>query len=180
MGGSSPADQYGSTQWRLNKKDKRTVKHNGLLARVQDARVVKKRRRPAKKLKGDIGGLRDALPDVEPEAVAHSEDEWEGISEDEGRREEAISGIGHVDEHGLRVAKRRKGQEQGKMEMRSLKHRPGAMKRRRKMEQGEMERFTKNLAQMATPAGGGGNDGQGASRAERWSALRSFIETTTL
>ncbi|KAK5117058.1 hypothetical protein LTR85_008989 [Meristemomyces frigidus] len=188
--------------FKVNKKDKRTIRHNVLLAKVQDARVGKKplkRRRPGKKLKADLGGLADALPDVEPSTTVsgagsdEDDDGWEGISDDE--QDEAMKGV-----EGLRKAKRRRkvSAADGTMAMKSLRHRPGALKRKREMEIGEMERFRKNLAQMvgkqnaavaAGKAGGtessaaGGISGQakpaaGAGQADRWAALRSFIGGT--
>ncbi|KAF2764585.1 hypothetical protein EJ03DRAFT_281810 [Teratosphaeria nubilosa] len=143
----------------VNKKDKRAIRHNALLAKVRDGGVQKralKRRRPAKKLKTDVGDLADALPDVDTEEGA--------------RRRRAAGG-------------------DGKMVMRSLKHRPGAMKRKRKMEQSEMERFGKNLAQMvgqeqvrvkegATKQGGDAPAVASSSQVDRWAALRKFIGGT--
>lgn len=182
--------------FKVNKKDKRTIRHNVLLAKVQDARVGKKqlkRRRPGKKLKADLGGLADALPEVETSITAASaesadDDEGsEGISEDE---QDAMAGV-----EGLRKAKRRRkvAGGDGTMAMKSLRHRPGAMKRKRKMEQGEIARFGRNLAQMvgrqegkvaADGAAAGttvpaqAQAAAGASQTERWKALRSFIGGT--
>lgn len=142
----------------------------------------KKRRRPAKKLVAAerIGDLRDALPDVDGE-----DDEWEGFEDEE------------MTEGGLpKKRRRRAGDGQGKMVMRSLKHRPGAMKRKHQLHQREVERFGRNLAQLAgnarpdeagsvvvepgggVPAaavdGGGKDGGQGG----KWAALRNFISMT--
>lgn len=199
--------------FKVSKKDKRTIRHNQLLAKVQDAdaRVGKKklkRRRPAKKLSTNLDSLADALPDTEDSVVTGAagdgdEDEWEGMSEDD----EEDGGEGMAGIEGFRKAKRRRRAPagEGKMVMRSLRHRPGAMKRKRRMEQGEMERFGRNLAQMvgngqatvnagkggsggaaakgdkAKTAAGGGNVAVGAdsaSQANRWAALRRFIGGT--
>ncbi|KAH9827259.1 Ribosome biogenesis protein SLX9 [Teratosphaeria destructans] len=167
--------------FRVNKKDKRAIRHNALLAKVRDGGVQKralKRRRPTKKLKTDVGDLADALPEVEDEAGAMDEDDdWEGISEQE-------------EEGTHKVRRRRRGiAGDGKMVMRSLKHRPGAMKRKRKMEQSEMERFGKNLAQMvgqeqmrvredAKEPDGDAPTVARSSQADRWAALRKFIGGT--
>lgn len=182
--------------FRVNKRDKRTIRHNALLAKVKDSGVRKgkvlKRRRPGKKLKTDLGGLADALPEtVTPGSTAQSEEDeeeedgWEGIEGEDG--DEVMEGL-----PGLRKPKRRRkavGGE-GKMVMKSLRHRPGAMKRKRKMEGMEMERFRRNLAQMVGSrqgakkqgaGGGGGGVGEeaaGSSQADRWKALRSFIGGT--
>ncbi|KAK4543778.1 hypothetical protein LTR36_004811 [Oleoguttula mirabilis] len=215
-------DDAGS--FKVNKKDKRTIRHNVLLAKVEDGRVGKKvlkRRRPGKKLKADLGGLGDALPDVAPstafrgagseEGEGEEEDEegWEGISDAEHSASTSAMALDGL--QGLRKAKRRRQQKagsaaDGKMVMKSLRHRPGAMKRKRRMEQGEMERFGRNLAQMvgrqgasvpvtSTSGEAGGHvggvataavgqpqaqtdGGGGASQMERWAALRSFIGGT--
>lgn len=120
-------------------------------------------------VEGMGASLADALPELD-------EDEWEGVDEDD---EEGVGG-------GEKV-RRRKGQE-GKMVMKSLKHRPGAMKRKRVMEERERERFGRNLAQLVggsgneeggggaeKTGGGGGNAAGGPSQADRWAALRQFI-----
>jgi hypothetical protein len=178
--------------WRLNKRDKRTIKHNSLLAKVRDGGIQKpsgKTRRPAKKLKADIGGLADALPDVDDddEALNSDEDGWEGISGDEDDGDISMA------QSGTTTKKRRRRKPaatlaQGKMVMTSLKHRPGAMKKKMAMEGREMERFQKNLAVMV--GGGGGTQTATASRpaiasapsapqqADRWAALRGFISNT--
>ncbi|EMC90853.1 hypothetical protein BAUCODRAFT_118108 [Baudoinia panamericana UAMH 10762] len=165
--------------FKINKKDKRSIRHQVLLNKVRHSgiskdRKVLKRRRPAKKLKTDIGGLADALPDdVEPS----------------------------LEFAGLRKATKRKAplaERAGTMKMRSLKNRPGAMKRKRKMEGLEVERFRRNMAMMVgkegeraaslVEKGGGaqhdGSGGYGADRpatsdqADRWAALRRFIGAT--
>lgn len=182
--------------WRLNKKDKRTIKHNTLLTKVQDGGVQKstkqKRRRPGNKLAAvdGLSGLADALPEVDG-ALDDTEDGWEGVGDGSG--DEAATGI---DLGNLRKVRRRKtvpNDITGKMVMKSAKSRPGAMKRRHKMEQSEIERFKRNLAQMAsTPAANGVPVGPGdsstsdhaaprveeSSQANRWKALRAFIGGT--
>ncbi|KAI7232836.1 hypothetical protein KC330_g5711 [Hortaea werneckii] len=190
--------------FKVSKKDKRTIRHNQLLAKVQDAdaRVGKKklkRRRPGKKLTTNLDSLADALPEMEDEA-GEGEDDWEGISEDE----ENDGGMAGVE--GFRKVKRRRRTPGGtdaasRMKMTSLRHRPGAMKRKHRMEQGEMERFGRNLAQMVgsgqanvsdgkssaakgrqddgSKATGGEDAGAGAaSQSDRWAALRRFIGGT--
>ena len=54
---------------------------------------------------------------------------------------------------------------------RSMKSRPGALKRRERLDRGERDRFSKNMAQMATtnPKAGDTN---------KWAALRGFISQT--
>lgn len=54
-----------------------------------------------------------------------------------------------------------------KMELKTLKSRPGAAKRKQVLEGREMERFGKNLANMAE-----------GGREDRWEALRGFIGRT--
>lgn len=170
--------------FKLNKKDRRTIKHNALLAKVHQGGIHKrplKRRRPAKKLSVNLGGLGDALPDIgSNQSAGEDDDDWSGISDDE-----AMQGVG---------TRKRGAAKQPRMEMKSLKHRPGAMKRRHKLEQAERMRFGLNLAQMAgvekgREVGGGGTggnegqvsaatDGTGLEQKERWAALRSFIGST--
>ncbi|PSN71747.1 hypothetical protein BS50DRAFT_235074 [Corynespora cassiicola Philippines] len=67
---------------------------------------------------------------------------------------------------------------QAKIQRKSLKSRPGAMKRKEKLEKMERDRFNKNLAQMAqakssTPAGAGSS-----AYADRWAALKSHVQST--
>ncbi|KAL1581968.1 hypothetical protein WHR41_09499 [Cladosporium halotolerans] len=176
--------------WRTSKKDKRAMKHSVLMNKVRDAGVRKaKPRRPNKKLKTDLESLADALPELDEmaeEGEEDDEDEWEGLSDEEEGM--AVDG---APKRRRRVRKAAAGQ--GKMEMKSLKHKPGAMKRKRAMEGREMDRFGKNLAQLVGSvkkgadfkAGGVGsaNSSKGTSgvtagssaQADRWAALRNFI-----
>lgn len=169
--------------FKVTKKDKRTIKHNQLLDKVQNSGIRKKplkRRRPGKKLNTEMDGLADALPDVENE---DEDDGWEGISDEE-------AGEGGMEVDGLRKAKKRKRSSAKaageKMEMKSLKHRPGAMKRKKIIEGKEMERFARNLAQMAAPAPQSTGEKKAeanttttsSSQADRWKALRSFLGQT--
>ncbi|CAK4005963.1 Hypothetical predicted protein [Lecanosticta acicola] len=185
---SAPADQvlpeasHSNTQeddfgfgagFKLSKQDKRTIKHNTLMHKVREAGISKKkplkRRRPGKKLGVDIGGLGDALPDVEDE---EEEEEWGGASED-GR--DVMGGVRKT------MRKKKKVVEsEGKMKMKSMRNRPGAMKRKRAMEGREMERFGKNLAQLvgAQKVAETGDEGVENTTAGRWSALRAFIGST--
>jgi hypothetical protein len=174
---------FEDAEWRLNKKDKRTIKHNTLLDKVRDSGVSKaggkkvlKRRRPAKKLVTDLDSLADALPDASDE-----DDEWEGL-EDEDVEEMQVDGT-----TATKKRKRRKvpktAEQQGKMVMKSLNLRQGAMKKKKVMEEKERERFGKNLAAMVGTSGGKENVGDGGDKAaqtqkERWAALRSFIGGT--
>lgn len=65
---------------------------------------------------------------------------------------------------------------QAKVQKKSLKSRPGAMKKKETLEKMEKERFNKNLAQMATASAG---SGAGAtSTADRWAALKNHVQTT--
>lgn len=197
--------------WKLSKKDKRTVKRGLLLQKVRDAGISKeqqhgkqKRRRPAKKLRTDIGELADALPDVDHDD-GEEEWSWEGLSDDD---EDYRTGAAmQLDGGASQKRTRRKRQklkpsstsqrQQGKIVMTSLRHRPGAMKRKRKMEGSEMERFGRNLAQLSgahAAAGSGesarngtwtGRDGgtgavgsANVSHGEKWAALRNFIGGT--
>lgn len=54
----------------------------------------------------------------------------------------------------------------------SMKSRPGALKRREKLDKGERDRFTKNMAQMAT------TKSQTGDTSDKWAALRVFISQT--
>lgn len=161
-------------EWRLNKQDKRAIKHNTLMNKVREGsgvqkKKVLKRRRPGKKLVGgDLGDLADALPDA-GDTGEEQEEEWEGMEED--------------DEGGATTKKprrkRRKVPVGGKMEMKSLSMRQGAMKRKAEMEGREKERFGRNLAKMVEGVGQGmDGDGSGNGQAGRWAALRAFIGGT--
>ena len=161
------------------KRDRKTKQRQQLLNRVQDSGISKstaqkKRRRPKKKLVAaeDLDEMRDALPDISDE----DEEEWEGLSDDEEG----------TPSEGKRTQKR-VGRDGGKIKMRSLKHRPGAMKRKRKMEGVEMERFGRNLAQLSTNTRkpdaavegvDAGQAGGGAGTQGKWAALRAFIGST--
>jgi hypothetical protein len=57
---------------------------------------------------------------------------------------------------------------QAKIQRKSLKSRPGAMKRKEKLEKMERDRFNANLAQMASANSG----------ADRWAALKSHVKST--
>ena len=122
--------------------------------------------------------MADALPEVEEDGEA----EWVGFS---GSDTEVAGAV--------MKRRRRRGvvsAGEGKMVMRSLKHRPGAMKRKERMAGRERERFSRNLAQMVGGASedpvqgsrGAGSDviggGQGVRQAEKWAALRKFIGGT--
>lgn len=178
--------------WRTSKKDKRAMKHSVLMNKVRDAGVRKaKPRRPNKKLKTDLESLADALPELEgmaeeDEEADDDDDEWEGLSDEEG------DGMA-VD--GARKRRRRVKKvpaADGKMQMKSLKHKPGAMKRKHAMEERERDRFGKNLAQLVGTvqkpsadfkAGAAGSCAKGSSgvtagdskQSDRWAALRNFI-----
>ncbi len=79
---------------------------------------------------------------------------------------------------------------EGKIRLKGLKSRPGAMKRRAKLERNERERFGKNMAQLVS---GVAKESMGITRIEiqeagaemppsatagRWAALRGFISQT--
>ncbi|KAF2720045.1 hypothetical protein K431DRAFT_286197 [Polychaeton citri CBS 116435] len=181
--------------FRTTKRDKRAIRHNALLAKVREGGISKgqgarkKRRRPAGQLKTGVADLGDALPNIdESGSTGGNDDEWEGIDE-----EDEVNGVLDVEGVGLRKStkRRRAGRQgEGKMVMKSLNQRPGAMKRKARMERGEMERFGRNLAQMvgsgqaavATAKEGGSGaapgEGAGAAQADRWAALRKFIGGT--
>ena len=167
------------------------MKHSVLMNKVRDAGVKKtKPRRPGNKLKTDMESLASALPELE-DMLGEGEgedDEWEGV--ESGDEEMNVDGSAAPKQR-RRRAKKNAGE--GKMEMKSLKHKPGAMKRKRVLEGREMERFGKNLAQLVGSVQRGGSvakTGEGeagaagavgtaapvvAAQADRWAALRGFI-----
>jgi len=170
------------------------MKHSVLMNKVRDAGVRKvKPRRPNKKLKTDLESLADALPEIEGMADSEEDDEWEGVESEE--EDGDGSGMAVDGGEGLRKRRRRvrKVPGEGKMEMKSLKHKPGAMKRKRALEGREMERFGKNLAQLVGSVQRGADFKAGAAgsadvkkgnsavsegksaQADRWAALRGFI-----
>lgn len=156
------------------------MKHSALLHKIQKSApgTIKKRRRPNKKLVAGLEGLLGALPDV-PEAQnpsgGHSveEDEWQGLSDED---EVDTSALGQLTSM-ARVRRRQPAvvaAADGKMQLKTLKSRPGAMKRKAKLESTEMDRFKKNMAQMQQ----GAATQSGSSTADRWAALRGFIGQT--
>lgn len=165
-----------------------------LMNKVRDAGVRKsKPRRPNNKLKTDLESLADALPEIEGMADESGEDEWEGVESGDEEGGDATMAVDGGE--GLRKRRRRvkKVPGEGKMEMKSLKHKPGAMKRKRVLEGREMERFGKNLAQLVGSVQRGADFKAGAAgtadvkkgdsavtqgqsaQADRWAALRGFI-----
>ncbi|SMQ52784.1 unnamed protein product [Zymoseptoria tritici ST99CH_3D7] len=173
--------------WRLNKKDKRTVKHNALLNKVRDAGIAKggagkktlKRRRPGKKLVTTMDGLADALPSAS-EDEGEDEDEWEGLDDAEEMQLDGTTATKKRRRRKVKVS-----ESEGKMVMKSLKHKPGAARRKAVMEGKERERFGRNLAAMVgTTTSGKENQGAGEvdkaveSQKAKWAALRDFIGGT--
>lgn len=59
---------------------------------------------------------------------------------------------------------------QAKIQRKSLKSRPGAMKRKQKLEKIEKERFNQNLVQLASAS-------QGGAVQDRWAALKSHVQS---
>ena len=170
----------------LDQKSQRQLQRQRLMERVRDAgiskppqtAVVKKRRRPGKKLIAaeDLDDMRDALRDI---AGNGDGDEWQGLSDADT-----------ATQAGGKKRRRRFREGEGKIQMRSLLHRPGAMKRKRRMEGVEMERFGRNLAQLSAntktlerevqghAGGDAGGGGAVATSQEKWAALRAFIGST--
>jgi len=154
------------------------MKHSQLLSRIEKTAPGKitKRRRPGKKLVAGLEGLLDSLPDVAEKGDTNGdgEDEWEGISDDE------------VETKIARIRRRKRGDAvvggDGKMVLKTLKSRPGALKRKAKIEEKERERFRLNMAQMAKPAeqqeGATSTEGEANASSARWAALRGFIGQT--
>jgi hypothetical protein len=60
---------------------------------------------------------------------------------------------------------------QAKIQRKSLKSRPGAMKRKEKLEKMEKERFNQNLVQLASST-------QSGAIKDRWAALKSHVQST--
>ncbi|KAF2182539.1 hypothetical protein K469DRAFT_690667 [Zopfia rhizophila CBS 207.26] len=67
---------------------------------------------------------------------------------------------------------------QAKIQRKSLKSRPGAMKRKEKLEKMERDRYNKNLVQMAGSSAGAGSGQSTTSLADRWSALKNHVQNT--
>ncbi|GAB7364751.1 hypothetical protein MBLNU230_g5549t1 [Neophaeotheca triangularis] len=210
---SHPRSTYTPEEsYKPNKKEKVALRHERLLSKVRSGGISKpgvgsaggsgngvgrKRRRPGKKMAAveSLGGLGEALPELEE---GEGSDEWEGLSSGSDVGGEGGDGVGDVEvealPEGMRKARKRgsrKGGAEGKMVMKSLRHRPGAMKRKREVELKEVQRMRGNLVEMAKRdtrgegvaggdggKGGGDGSGVGASQAERWKALRAFIGGT--
>ncbi|KAL1612808.1 hypothetical protein SLS60_001037 [Paraconiothyrium brasiliense] len=83
---------------------------------------------------------------------------------------DALSGLEQGEENGEVVVG------QAKIQKKSLKSRPGAMKKKEKLEKLEKERFNMNLAQMATTSASGAT-GNNLS-ADRWAALKNHVKNT--
>lgn len=159
-----------------SKKDKLRIKHSAFVSRIEKGRAKKplKRRRPGKKLVTGLESLGDVLGEI-----------GDTLSTGNG----AIGGRGRGNE--------------GKIEMKSAKSRPGAMKKKEKSDRLERERFGKNMAVLIgvgaqaqtqtkpleqvvggmdiDAAGGmekGKKDVSASGTASRWAALRGFIEQT--
>lgn len=149
------------------KAGKRALKHDTLISRIEKSQKKPlKRRRPGKKLNTALDSLADALPELEE----NSDDEWEGIDEDDDKdMDEALGELSKM----VRVRKAKPAD--GKMKLKTLKSRPGALKRKQKMEESEKERFGKNLASMSAPAQAAAEAGGSSNR---WAALRGFIGQT--
>ncbi|KAI5309648.1 hypothetical protein KEM55_002744 [Ascosphaera atra] len=180
-------DDFGfADEFRTNKKDKRTIKHETFLARIEKSRKKKlKRRRPSKKLVTNLDSLADALP---------------GSDDDED-----------TDMDGSPRAKKAQGLDAGGagqsniIKQKSLKHKPGALKKKEKIDARERDRFQRNLAQMSsalkasreasgTAASTTGTQASAPAQAQaqaqpttqtqdgavsnRWAALRNFISQT--
>ncbi|OAK97563.1 hypothetical protein IQ06DRAFT_280063 [Phaeosphaeriaceae sp. SRC1lsM3a] len=60
---------------------------------------------------------------------------------------------------------------QAKIQRKSLKSRPGAMKRKEKLEKMEKERFNQNLVQLASST-------QSGAIQDRWAALKNHVQST--
>ena len=156
------------------------MRHSAFVSRIEKTAPgkIKKRRRPGKKLVAGLESLLDTLPDVEAsgasrKAGSEDDDEWEGLSEDEDVVDTSSLGeLGKI----ARVRRKRKPEVPGKMQLKTLKSRPGATKRKAKLESAEMDRFRKNMAQMAQ--GQSVPSKEGSSTADRWAALRGFIGQT--
>lgn len=156
---SGPVVDTEFSSFHMSKKDKRDMKHSLLMSKVTKSAGTKKRRRPNKKLVTTLESLADALPDADEDGS-------------EAGGEDGAVEVG-----------------QAKIKHKSLKSRPGALKRKEKLERMERERFEKNLALMTAgssqaPQGQQQEDMEmegappAAPAANRWSALRSFIENT--
>ncbi|KAH0285083.1 hypothetical protein M436DRAFT_76594 [Aureobasidium namibiae CBS 147.97] len=148
------------------KAGKRALKHDTLISRIEKSQKKPlKRRRPGKKLNTALDSLADALPELEE----NSDDEWEGIDEDDKDMDGALGELSKM----VRVRKAKPAD--GKMKLKTLKSRPGALKRKQKLEESEKERFGKNLASMSVPAQAASDAGDSSNR---WAALRGFIGQT--
>jgi hypothetical protein len=158
-----------------SKAEKRALKHNTLISRIEKSQKKPlKRRRPGKKLNTALDSLAEALPELDEE----SDDEWEGIDEDEtmdGNDNQMQGALGELSKM-VRVKKAKAAD--GKMKLKTLKSRPGALKRKQKMELTEKERFGKNLASMSVPTPAAATAADAGVTTNRWAALRGFIGHT--
>ncbi|KAL1305000.1 hypothetical protein AAFC00_003903 [Neodothiora populina] len=195
-----------------SKRDKRIMKHSAFMSKIEKANKKPSKRGGArgkarekeKQLMVKLEGLVDALPELEEND--DDDDDWEGMmSEDDENSNDQTKTAKENDMLGalasmVNVRKSIKKSSNdttgvsGKMQMKTLKSRPGAAKRKAALEGKEMERFGKNLAQMtaavtpaapvtaaSAPAATTANTAataEGDATANRWAALRGFIGQT--
>jgi hypothetical protein len=165
----APTSTTSTTTSSNTKAGKRALKHDTLISRIEKSQKKPlKRRRPGKKLNTALDSLADALPELEE----NSDDDWEGVDEDD--KAEGMDGA--LGELSKMVRVRKAKPADGKMKLKTLKSRPGALKRKQKMEESEKERFGKNLASMSAAPAQSAPQAGGSS--DRWAALRGFIGQT--
>lgn len=160
-----------SDSFLTTKRDKRLMKHSSFLSQVSASAGVTKssKNKRSRRPKNSLATTLDSLGDALPEL--DEDDEWHGI--DGGNR--------------------------GKVRLKGIKSRPGAMKKKEKVVRGEMERFGVSMARLGAMAepeqkketgaaqttGGDtdmGGEKQGAAAqpqgSNRWAALRGYISST--
>ncbi|KAL8415110.1 hypothetical protein RB594_006083 [Gaeumannomyces avenae] len=145
------------------KRDRRLVKKSTFLGQIRSksgaSGGVTKRRRPSKKLVADLDSLAAALPELDDDD-----------DDDAGPQQ-------------------RQQQQPGKVRIKSIRHRPGALKRKEKLVRAETQNIGRSLAFLSgldgkaadgAGAGGGGVVAPAASAptANRWAALRAHISGT--
>lgn len=162
------------------KKDRQKVKHDALLHRIAKTAPGVKRHARSKRSKANLAAnlksLLEALPsrtDSNNQSI-DSEEEWQGISDDDTERVNLPAGLNKIAN-----LRRRKGNnlstKVGRIEMKTMRTRPGAMKRKMKIETAERDRFARNMAQMAPIST---NAVASSSTGDKWQALRNFVGQT--
>lgn len=138
------------------------MRRSAFVSRIEKSVApTRKRRRPNNKLKAEMSGLLDVLPDVDN---LHDEESSATTSKPHAPVDSTSPNTLH-----------------SQMRLTSVKSRPGAQKKKVKLDNIERERFAQNLAQLNQPSSVTDNQRTPDTTTQsnnKWSALRAFISQT--